>query len=338
MNSLKSILQNYCSPLPRLNYPLLDSITTNLQTARPNQIVFYRIKNGQNSESIFKKRHQRGRAGLIIINQGLKDHPLPSHTVIIEEPFFQKSQKELVELLFPLNTNIPLIGITGTNGKTSTVWLLGQILKQYGIKGLMLGTMGLLDQKGRQLENLGITTPHFIDLRRILYQHQKNIDFLALEVSSHGLKQGRIENTTLAGAGWTNFSQDHLNYHSSMEDYFKTKSLLKNHLKQRDDTIFIPNTQKNLAALLKKHKIAYSQTEKYEKLPFKGHNLFFDIEYNRENLCLAYCLGKKVFPQIENIYLEKLERPQGRFEIIKQHGRLFVVDYAHTPDAWKSCF
>ncbi len=331
MNNLKSILKNYCRVLPSLNYSSLQSVTTNLQNAEPGQITFYRIKNGKEPEKVFKKRYFLGRSGLVIINRKISFNRA-SNLIVVENPFFLKLQRELVELLFPLDYSVKLIGITGTNGKTSTAWLVGQILKQYQFKGLILGTAGLLNQEGQVLEDLEMTTPSSLDLRRIIHKFQGEIDFISLEVSSHALDQDRLDTIKFDSAGWTNFSQDHLDYHFSMEEYFKTKSLLRNYLKDKV-SFFVPCDQKSLIKQLRELNISHQLTKSFEDLPFENEHPFFCAKYNRENLVLAYSLAREAFSQIDIIDLKKLSQPKGRFEVIKQCKRLFIIDYAHTPDA-----
>ena len=118
-----------------------------------------------------------------------------------------------------------VVAVTGTNGKTSTVQFARQMWDLLGHKAASLGTLGLigpgLDEYG------GMTTPDPVSLHRDLAAvTDKGIDHLAMEASSHGLEQFRLDGVTLKAAGFTNLTRDHLDYHGTMEAYFNAKAML----------------------------------------------------------------------------------------------------------------
>lgn len=130
--------------------------------------------------------------------------------------------------IFYKNKPSNLIAVTGTNGKSSVVSYCRQMLQALGMKAASLGTLGLECQdEGLAKKFTGkkyITTPDIITFKRILNDLAKSgIDYLAFEASSHGLQQRRIYNTKVKAAGFTSFSQDHLNYHKTMDDYMQVK-------------------------------------------------------------------------------------------------------------------
>ncbi|MBC8226248.1 MAG: UDP-N-acetylmuramoyl-L-alanyl-D-glutamate--2,6-diaminopimelate ligase, partial [Gammaproteobacteria bacterium] len=107
---------------------------------------------------------------------------------------------------------IKLIGVTGTNGKTSTTLILKSILESYGKKVLQVGTLGIIPNIVNN--DFGLTTPNSIDIFKILNAAvQKEYDFAILEVSSHALSQNRVDNLRFDFAGFTNLTLDHLAYH-----------------------------------------------------------------------------------------------------------------------------
>jgi UDP-N-acetylmuramoyl-L-alanyl-D-glutamate--2,6-diaminopimelate ligase len=120
---------------------------------------------------------------------------------------------------------LTLVGITGTNGKTTTTYLLEHVFRAAGLTPGVVGTTGL--RLDGQTHPLPRTTPEAPDLHRLLADMvDRGIRAVAMEVSSHGLDQGRIEGTRFACAVFTNLSQDHLDYHGTLEAYFQAKARL----------------------------------------------------------------------------------------------------------------
>jgi UDP-N-acetylmuramoyl-L-alanyl-D-glutamate--2,6-diaminopimelate ligase len=120
---------------------------------------------------------------------------------------------------------LTVIGVTGTNGKTTTTYLLESIFRAAGIRAGVIGTTGVrIDGSATAFDR---TTPEAPDLQRLMSRMvAAGVGAVAMEVSSHGLDQSRVEGTRYACAIFTNLSQDHLDYHGSMDRYFKAKSLL----------------------------------------------------------------------------------------------------------------
>tara|TARA_R110002073_G_scaffold331244_1_gene515882 strand:+ start:210 stop:1682 length:1473 start_codon:yes stop_codon:yes gene_type:complete len=118
-----------------------------------------------------------------------------------------------------------IVAITGTNGKSSTVEFLRQIWTAAGIDGASLGTLGVA--RGASLETTGYTTPDAVALHHALDALAADgVTHLAMEASSHGLKQRRMDGARLAIGAFTNLTQDHLDYHPDFDDYFASKALL----------------------------------------------------------------------------------------------------------------
>ena len=115
-----------------------------------------------------------------------------------------------------------VVAVTGTNGKTSVVSFVRQIWENLGKKGASLGTMGIIAPGFEP--GIGLTTPDSGDLHKILADLWKQgIEALAMEASSHGLHQHRLDAVNISAAGFTNLSRDHLDYHGSVEEYFGAK-------------------------------------------------------------------------------------------------------------------
>jgi len=128
---------------------------------------------------------------------------------------------------FPLK----ICAITGTNGKSSTAFFYKQLCNFIGLKACSIGTIGIYSDDENHKE-LSLTTPDIAELSEIIYSKVKNGIFdIAIEASSHGLEQHRIDGLPIEVAGFTNFTQDHLDYHKNMDDYWNAKKRLFEELK-----------------------------------------------------------------------------------------------------------
>jgi UDP-N-acetylmuramoyl-L-alanyl-D-glutamate--2,6-diaminopimelate ligase len=137
-------------------------------------------------------------------------------------------------------SKMDLIGITGTNGKTTTSLLLESILRSAGYNPGVLGTLSYR-WAGREIP-APMTTPESVDLQRIFYEMlQDGVSHVVMEVSSHALALGRVDGCAFRAGIFTNLSQDHLDFHASMEDYFSAKKLLFCNYLDRSGSVAIIN-------------------------------------------------------------------------------------------------
>lgn len=294
-----------------------------VQDSDSGSLLFYRIGTRDEDKRLFKERIASASYGWLVTNS---QHPdLPENVTVIEEESWPMIQKQILDLLYPL-PRLKLIGITGTNGKTTTADLVLQLGHLKGFSGISIGTLGVREYQ-KQILDFGLTSPSLIDLRKFLHVHGEGKDFCVMEASSHALMQGRLHGIEFDGAGWLSFSQDHLDYHKTMDAYFEAKSLLYRHLKS-EGKLFVPASQSDLYQKLLK------VSERTEKAPVLGNNLplFFSTQFNRDNLEVAHALvatvlGGKVAD------LNQLTSPDGRFYIRNYKSSYLVVDFAHTPDA-----
>jgi len=158
-------------------------------------------------------------AAAILVTRGAK--PASSSAAIIEDSDPRRRLALIAARFFGLQpkTNV---AVTGTNGKTSVASYVRQLWSGEGFKAASLGTLGLVSPSGTK--TLKHTTPDPIELHRILAEAaNEGVTHLALEASSHGLQQRRVDGVALAAAAFTNISRDHLDYHVSFEDYFAQK-------------------------------------------------------------------------------------------------------------------
>ena len=155
--------------------------------------------------------------------------------IVVEVPDCRYAYAQIAENYYGRPAEkVKLIGITGTNGKTTTTYLLEDVLKGLGCSVGVIGTINyryLVDDKQVVLPS-PFTTPEAMQLQALLFEMtEAGVEYVIMEVSSHALEQQRIGNLRFNIAGFTNLSRDHLDYHSTMEEYFAAKTLLfSNHL------------------------------------------------------------------------------------------------------------
>lgn len=247
---------------------------------------------------------------------------------------------------------LKLIGVTGTNGKTSVSTLLFDVFRNLGYDAALLSTVEI--RIGEEVIPATHTTPDVITINRILAEAvEKGYEYAFMEVSSHGIAQNRIEGLHFKVAGFTNLTHDHLDYHKTFEEYLKTKKRFFDGLE--DTAIAITNIDdKNGNVMLqntkaKKKTYALKTMADYHgkllEVDFNGMLLNFNGKefwttltgkFNVYNLLLVFGIAEELgFEQDEILQaISKLKRVSGRFETFKSDGGIFfIVDYAHTPDA-----
>ncbi len=247
-----------------------------------------------------------------------------------------------------------LIGITGTNGKTTSAYLLSELLNRLGKKSAYIGTIGFYIGETKK-EALNNTTPDICDLYELLLQaYEEECECVVLEVSSQGLSYGRLEGISFDIAIFTNLTQDHLDYHKTMENYALAKQKLFIDLKK--DGLAIINyddSYKNYFLLEQNRNITYGfDGGDYQVTNFKMNHLGMTFtyqhqnqktqiktnligKYNISNLLSCIIVLEQIGFSVEQIKqsVAYLNSPSGRMEMITYHDNLIVIDYAHTPDA-----
>ncbi len=248
-----------------------------------------------------------------------------------------------------------IAGITGTNGKTTTTYLLNQLWKAADFKSGLIGTIGI--SYGDHLIPATHTTPESDELQRLLAcMKEVGVRDVAMEVSSHALDQGRVLGTRFQVAGFTNLTQDHLDYHGTMANYFMAKSRLFAYGQSELGIVCIDGEYgRRLWDEMQIPKRSISTTGKadwhFERVEknLKGFELLirgvdgisianqFNLigNHNLENLLLAVAIAHEsgVDPLVIADALPQLSGAPGRLERIKSDKYLAIVDYAHTPDA-----
>lgn len=331
---IKSDILKLFSSLIVKNYGVQDgeikNISSELQTANSDDVVFYNLNPGETSSELFFDRLNQSKASLVIVNRLPFSNGNFNNLIVLEEKSFRNCLKKLVDKFYPydLNSNL-LVGITGTNGKTTTAYLAMQIASLLGKPSLCIGTLGI-QAIDKVLSAGTLTTPSYIEFKKYAFEYFKDYKAIFFEFSSHALDQGRLFDLKLDVAGWTNLSQDHLDYHKTMEHYFDSKfKIVTEHLKEGADLIVSRGDQ--LKDLLKNQKTIDSKT--LDERGLVDLPPFFKAEFNQHNLELALEINEKLWGLSPCLDLNKLHPPKGRFSILEKNQNYIIVDFAHTPDA-----
>jgi UDP-N-acetylmuramoyl-L-alanyl-D-glutamate--2,6-diaminopimelate ligase len=283
---------------------------------------------------------------------------LPPATVRGLEEGYRRGRTKLVRIRYGNpSRGMKIIGVTGTNGKTTTINFINEILKEAGLKTAMFST-ALIEINGRTERNeLNATVPNMKRLMQFFRDARKaKVDFVLLEVSSHALHQHKLDGIKFTAAVMTNLTQDHLDYHHTMEEYAAVKGKLfdgrpRYIVLNRDDEWFDFFDKYTSSS----HKITYGTHPEAEariervKLYKKGSEARVVIDsqtklelatalpgkYNVYNMTAAVSLAYLLEIDLNHIIegVANLEGVPGRYERVAEGlGYDVIVDYAHTPD------
>ena len=298
-------------------------------------------------------------AAAILADPSMQGRDLGTPLIIDPEP---RRRLALIASRFFGQQPAHIVAVTGTNGKTSIATFVRQLWQAIGLEAASLGTLGL--EAPGITGKAGLTTPDPIALHRLLSElAEAGIQHLALEASSHGLDQRRLDGVTLKAAAFTNLSRDHLDYHGSFEAYFAAKARLFDELLPAGGKAVlnadIPEFGE-LSSICRKRGlevIAYGQGgDDIKLLERRAHADGQDLSilvrgqarhvksrlvggFQAENLLAALGLGLATTDDDDHdqlvAALGSLEGAPGRLQPVdgSPRGLSVFVDYAHTPDA-----
>ena len=264
---------------------------------------------------------------------------------ILASNFYQNPSVELI-----------LVGITGTNGKTTTATLLYKLFEKLGYKtGLLSTVRNLIHNKEFPATH---TTPDPVQLNKLLREMvEKGCTYCFMEVSSHAIDQERISGLSFAGGVFTNITHDHLDYHGTFDKYIKAKKKFFDELDKKAFALTNLDDKRGRVMLqnTKAKKYTYSLSSvgdfnaKILENSFTGLYMSVDGaeiytrligEFNAYNLLAVYATSQLLeADKIEVLkVLSSITSAEGRFEYIvsDEEGIIGIVDYAHTPDALKN--
>ncbi|MCX7881278.1 MAG: Mur ligase family protein [Patescibacteria group bacterium] len=228
---------------------------------------------------------------------------------------------------------LKVIGVTGTDGKTTTTHLIYHILKTAGRKVSMISTVYAKIGNKEYDTGLHTTTPSSFLIQKLLNQSVKNKDeYFVLEVTSHGLDQNRVWGIDFDIGVLTNITHEHLDYHGNYQDYLKTKCLLL----KRSDYIVLNEEDNSYKLVLREIKNQKSKIKNYNsKLKIlKNFNL---TDFNRSNYAAAFQVAKilNITDEIIKKSFTSFKLPKGRLELVYDNNFKVIIDFAHTPNAFK---
>jgi UDP-N-acetylmuramoyl-L-alanyl-D-glutamate--2,6-diaminopimelate ligase len=247
-----------------------------------------------------------------------------------------------------------LVGVTGTNGKTTTTGLLRHLFNGAGSAG-SIGTLGAFDGAGVEASSAALTTPGPVDLQATLATlRDRGVTHVVMETSSHSLDQGRVDGLTFAAGVFTNLTRDHLDYHGTMEQYLAAKLRLSSHLAldglevvNHDDPVWRTMPHRNGRITFGLHPAA---TVRAEDLMMDAAGSRFRLtgrwgsaeialpllgDFNVSNALAAAACALGMGRPLAEVAARLAGAPQvpGRMERIAERPCVVLRDYAHTPDA-----
>lgn len=253
-----------------------------------------------------------------------------------------------------------IVAVTGTNGKTSVSVFVRQIWEQMGFRAASLGTIGVVGPSGA--EYLSHTTPDPVKLQEMVAKlADDKVSHLAIEASSHGLAQFRLDGLRLTAAAFTNLTRDHLDYHATLEDYFDAKMRLFEELLPEGSSAVINADMPEASTILQRIEarglraftvgrdgtdlclLEATRSGLGQNLKVKTPSGLYDVslplvgEFQTSNALVAagLVIAAGGEPTLALHALESLKGARGRLELagVSSVGASIFVDYAHTPDA-----
>lgn len=346
----------------------VQTISTDSRAIGPN-CVFFAIQGDLVDGRKFIPEAINNGAIAVIMDEG-KDHAFPqidTHIPIFSLPHVRASLGKVCALMYP-NCSRTLIGVTGTDGKTSTTDCLRQLWEYAGIAGASIGTIGVKVVPQDLWDapfSYPLTTPEHVMLHDILHQCALHgINHVALEATSHGLHQGRFGERRFSIGIFTHFSRDHLDYHKTIENYWDAKKLLfekyvreggialiHSGLDRRDELLAICRDRHIKAFLYGPSKDGslpfsyrierYAMTGQVVRFSCLGREWTSFVPYigtfQIDNLTAALGAFALLGHNLDTVipHLEKMRPIPGRAEWMGNliSGGDVFVDYAHTPGA-----
>ena len=328
---LKNLIKNSPQSLKKLK---IEGLALNSKHVKKG-FIFFAIKgNKSNGENYINNAIKNG-AIIIICSKSCKFQSKKVN--IIKTKKVRNYLSEITSKFYKLKPK-NIIAVTGTNGKTSVADFFYQILDANNIPVASIGTLGI--RYRNRFIKTKLTSPDIITLHKNLEKLKKNkIDNVIIEASSHGLDQGRLDNLNLKAGIFTNFSQDHLDYHKTMKAYLNAKLTLFSKLLHKKSYVIADKLTKQYSSLKKISKSRQLRLLDINKKinQIKNARVSLIGSFQIKNLSMAALAARlcNLDDAKINNSLKKIKNVDGRLNLIKKYPnniRVFI-DYAHTPDA-----
>ena len=328
---LKNLIKNISKDKEKI---AISGLTTNSKKVKKNYIFFAIKGNKFNGELFIKSAIKKG-ASVIICSKNCKFKN--KNVLIIKTKNTRYLLSEVTSRFYKLKPK-NIIAVTGTNGKTSVADIFFQILKINNIPVASIGTLGI--KYNNRIIKTNLTSPDTITLHKNLqFLKKKKIDNVIIESSSHGLDQKRLHHINFKGGIFTNFSQDHLDYHKTMKSYLNAKLILFKKILKKNSYII---SDSEISQFISLKKIAKKRnlkiidiSNKFKKI--ESTNFTLNSDFKIKNLAMAIKAAKLCGLKDNLIYrsLKKIKDVNGRLELARKfhNGIKVYIDFAHTPDA-----
>ena len=320
---------------------------TDSRKVKEGQIFVALVGDKTDGHDYIEEAIKNGASKLIVSKEG--DYSIPYEVVPDTEEYLNNV---LIEEYASEINEMDFIGVTGTNGKTTTCYLIYQMLLKLGCKAAYMGTIGFYyNDKKITLDN---TTPVISVLYNLLLEAKEaGIKTVVMEVSSHSLVFKRIAGLKYKVCGFSNLTEDHLDFHKDMDDYLEAKLKIIDYL-DKDGKMLVNIDDPSSTRFMDKYpclsygekdsdyKISsYEITPSKTKLEFNYNNENYSIttnltsKFNVYNYILALSIVHEYGYSINEILdiTKDIYPPKGRCETYEVNDAYAVIDYAHTPDA-----
>jgi MurE/MurF fusion protein len=329
------LLKNLINNLPKSKKKIIiTGLSIDSKKIRRGYIFFAINGNKSNGENFIQEAINKGASVIVCSNHCNYKN---KKTLIIKKKNIRNFVSEVSSKFYKLKPK-NIIAVTGTNGKTSVADLFYQMLSINNIPVASIGTLGI-KYKNRTLKT-GLTSPDTISIHKHLqFLKKKKIDNVIIEASSHGLDQKRLDHINFKAAIFTNFSQDHLDYHKTMKSYLNAKLILFKKILKKNAIVVLDEDIKEFPSI---QNIAKDRKQKLIKVKeiiakIKNTSLSTISEFKVKNLSMAIAASKICGLKDKKIYksIKKIKDVDGRLELIRRfpNNIKVFVDYAHTPDA-----
>ena len=325
---LKNLINNISEKNKKI---IITGLSINSKQVKKGNIFFAIKGNKKNGERYINDAINRG-ASVIISSKNLKVKN--KKILVIKKKDIRNFLGEVSSKFYTLKPN-NIIAVTGTNGKTSVADLFYQILSVNNVPAASIGTLGV--KYKNKIIKTGLTSPDTIAIHKYLYiLKKKKIDNVIIEASSHGLDQHRLHHINFKAGIFTNFSQDHLDYHKNMKSYLKAKLILFRKILKKNSNIITDKNIKEFGILNKIARIRMLRIIEINKI-IKNISLYEKNKFKIKNLAMAIATAKLCGLKNKKIFksIKKIRDVNGRIELVKRfkNNIKVFIDYAHTPDA-----
>ncbi len=350
----------YLGPLPRGNSSrscAIAAISSDSRTIAKDSL-FVAMKGAQKDGTQFIAEAIRRGACVIASSHPPEEKRKDVLFLRVDDP--HKFLHEVTRRFYgPLSSKVKCIGVTGTNGKTTITYLIESILEE---AGKTCGVMGTVNYRvGKKVLPSQNTTPGVVENQQFLANlGQKSVEYCVMEVSSHGLDQGRVDLIDFKSAVFTNLTSDHLDYHRTRENYFLAKARLFTNLSPRSVSVINVDDPygAKLVSLTRSRVVKYGVLGEADicakDIKTNVQKSLFTVRANGQSIkiqtkligmhnvynilaAVGVCLNEGIAPEVISRGIARLEHVPGRLERIESpKGFAVFVDYAHTEDALKN--